>query len=335
MCYLFYLKWECGHRWKGAINKCQEYIQSDLVGAGKECRESARCILGQSTTHQKHPCFACMFPDVFPPQTPGKRIINPLEYSSLSQEDIPTVPPTNDISLSSNHQRRSLEFLQERYGDPIAITKEVLQSERVRDLARPTIFNDQILNAEDLEWLGMVLQCLTYRIRKGLVNHAFSDPRSTYRKALFYAYSNLDRKHAVALLYRKCAERMDRRGPLCRPVPLDKLPVDAKNCLVCLQALGKVSDDGEVEYPVQLPCKHVFGHKCVENWVTDRKRQSCPVCRFAFRKDEYILPGEINPHSYRDEIQGSSPAWMRRFRNGVIEPDEFPEEGWADYPAIP
>ncbi len=53
------------------------------------------------------------------------------------------------------------------------------------------------------------------------------------------------------------------------------LPEEFRKCTICNESLG----DGESpEVPVRLPCRHVFGKRCMSKWIANN---SCPLCRAA------------------------------------------------------
>ena len=58
------------------------------------------------------------------------------------------------------------------------------------------------------------------------------------------------------------------------PEPLD--------CPICIDPIAsynpKDSGPDNKEYPAQLPCGHILGHKCLFRWFLDHK--TCPLCRY-------------------------------------------------------
>ena len=49
---------------------------------------------------------------------------------------------------------------------------------------------------------------------------------------------------------------------------VDPLSLDDSdhNCSICLVDYPPASEDPEVEFPVRLPCGHVFGSHCLVKW---------------------------------------------------------------------
>ena len=41
-------------------------------------------------------------------------------------------------------------------------------------------------------------------------------------------------------------------------------------------------EEESAEYPVKMPCGHVFGLGCIEKWLLNAQHASCPLCRYLF-----------------------------------------------------
>lgn len=54
---------------------------------------------------------------------------------------------------------------------------------------------------------------------------------------------------------------------------LNDFPNDA-TCTICMEPFGGTEDS---EIPVQLPCRHLVGRKCISRWL--ESKNSCPFCR--------------------------------------------------------
>lgn len=60
----------------------------------------------------------------------------------------------------------------------------------------------------------------------------------------------------------------------------EDLASDGKDCSICYKPFFE-EEDGEVEIPVKLrSCGHIFGEKCINEWV--QTNNSCPTCRKGF-----------------------------------------------------
>lgn len=67
-------------------------------------------------------------------------------------------------------------------------------------------------------------------------------------------------------------------GVALTPVEADTLDPEERACYICFQSFGfAISNRGEPELPVQLPCGHVFGVTCISTWTL--LNDSCPLCR--------------------------------------------------------
>ena len=64
-------------------------------------------------------------------------------------------------------------------------------------------------------------------------------------------------------------------------VSLDNVP-NVPDCTICMEPFGSTKDH---ESPVQLPCCHVVGRKCISRWL--ETSNTCPLCRHVlFREEE-------------------------------------------------
>ncbi|CBX99606.1 hypothetical protein LEMA_P088450.1 [Plenodomus lingam JN3] len=57
---------------------------------------------------------------------------------------------------------------------------------------------------------------------------------------------------------------------------LNYLLLPVEDCAICGDAFGTT------HHPAALPCKHIFGHACIEKWFNNGKgnNRACPTCRF-------------------------------------------------------
>ena len=60
------------------------------------------------------------------------------------------------------------------------------------------------------------------------------------------------------------------------PLESSDLPKDHEECGICQETYLSGSN---VETPAQLPCGHIFGMRCLRNWLNSSLRPSCPMCR--------------------------------------------------------
>ncbi len=61
-------------------------------------------------------------------------------------------------------------------------------------------------------------------------------------------------------------------------ISLDDLPQDEhdQECPLCKTAYNS---DGTSEDPVILPCRHIFGRYCLNAWLAEHGKNTCPGCR--------------------------------------------------------
>ena len=122
-----------------------------------------------------------------------------------------------------------------------------------------------------------------------------------------------DRRGCLERSFRK--ENFNGRCPVCRDFRLfqdwdfdewlhklprfaiTSLPMTDQGCGICLQTYVraiKSSKSQEAskpfyryiykERPIQLPCCHVFGHRCIKQWLSPKseggsQHNTCPMCR--------------------------------------------------------
>jgi hypothetical protein len=91
---------------------------------------------------------------------------------------------------------------------------------------------------------------------------------------------------------------------LCTPVDVMDLDRDGRGCPVCMETfVAKEDEDRVEEKPVELPCGHVFGKRCLARHFVEM-RVSCPLCNKLF-----------DPDNYQAEIEDVvSPWWMTYIR---------------------
>ncbi len=65
---------------------------------------------------------------------------------------------------------------------------------------------------------------------------------------------------------------------ILRPIPITDMPLctEEKQCPLCAEVY-----ESSDEVPCMLPCAHVFGRGCIENWVSEARanKYTCPMCR--------------------------------------------------------
>jgi hypothetical protein len=95
---------------------------------------------------------------------------------------------------------------------------------------------------------------------------------------------------------------------LCMPVDVIDLDRDERECPVCMESfVAKEDEDREEEKPVELPCGHVFGKRCLARHFV-QMRVSCPLCNKLFDPDNYLAEIE-------DVV---SPWWMTYIRGEAV-----------------
>ena len=89
-------------------------------------------------------------------------------------------------------------------------------------------------------------------------------------------------------------------------ISLDDIP-NATDCNICMEPFGSTEDP---ESPVQLPCGHVMGRKCISRWL--ETSNSCPLCRHVlfrqvrgsqFEQEGSVLFGQGNFNRSWDNLE--------------------------------
>ena len=89
-------------------------------------------------------------------------------------------------------------------------------------------------------------------------------------------------------------------------ISLDDIP-NATGCNICMEPFGSTEDP---ESPVQLPCGHVMGRKCISRWL--ETSNSCPLCRhvlfeqgrgFQFEQEGSVIFGQENFNRSWDNLE--------------------------------
>jgi hypothetical protein len=95
---------------------------------------------------------------------------------------------------------------------------------------------------------------------------------------------------------------------LCMPINVMHLPKDKRECGICLESyVSKDDEDREEEEPVELPCEHVWGQRCIEKHF-EAGSLSCPLCQ-----------RDLDPHQYLiDSEPIGTPWWMKHIKGEPV-----------------
>lgn len=74
-------------------------------------------------------------------------------------------------------------------------------------------------------------------------------------------------------------------------VDLNDFPNDTI-CNICMEPFGGTEDS---ESPVQLPCRHLVGRKCISRWL--ETKNSCPFCRRVLFEPEDLTEAERDAYA--------------------------------------
>eukprot|EP00656_Telonema_subtile_P039047 TRINITY_DN44198_c0_g1_i1.p1 TRINITY_DN44198_c0_g1~~TRINITY_DN44198_c0_g1_i1.p1 ORF type:complete len:132 (+),score=36.82 TRINITY_DN44198_c0_g1_i1:114-509(+) len=76
------------------------------------------------------------------------------------------------------------------------------------------------------------------------------------------------------------------------PEEADRQAVDEKLCSICMNALEKNSVKG-ANRVVALECMHTFHSDCIDKWLVDLDRDTCPVCKRVSAKKGYSVVTKV------------------------------------------
>ena len=64
-------------------------------------------------------------------------------------------------------------------------------------------------------------------------------------------------------------------------------------CLICIHPYHSANVEGNTETPVITACGHIFGNKCIKQWLEEengtsgtKNEKTCPMCRFSLKYRE-------------------------------------------------
>ena len=95
---------------------------------------------------------------------------------------------------------------------------------------------------------------------------------------------------------------------LCMPINVMHLPKDKRECGICWESyVSKDDEDREEEEPVELPCEHVWGKRCIEKHF-EAGSISCPLCQRKLDPNQYLIDSE----------PVGTPWWMKHIRGELV-----------------
>ena len=84
------------------------------------------------------------------------------------------------------------------------------------------------------------------------------------------------------------------------PIDVTELDLEDRNCPICKQPMEERS-----EQPIRLPCTHVFGKRCITQWLLGN--DSCPQCRRITLPEPQAQP---LPPARRAQHNARRPAYL-------------------------
>lgn len=82
--------------------------------------------------------------------------------------------------------------------------------------------------------------------------------------------------------------------PLLKDLTLAELT--EKDCNIFGEEMGNVSPKYTMDTPVQTPCGHMFGYKCIRSWLLESRFPTFPMCRSPFSSRRHQFPEGIDDH---------------------------------------
>jgi len=203
---------------------------------------------------------------------------------------------------------RKLQDLLESEAESIISNDE---TSGVEDIESPNNIMEfsEPLTYEDGVWLKSIehdiyTAILTWLLTPTIDEDSLSPlPDPTYDDLLMYLQI---RKAMLAQMLRKSEETITSQVRASASLSTILTPASASEESSCSICKTDFDDDEIVEFPVELPCRHVFGSRCLERWAGTWKPDtefvvSCPMCRRVFM----LLPRDEEP---------VTPQWMRVLR---------------------